>query len=49
MFHFTDERGGPDSWPEYPRDDTGLANHLHAMRYIRAGVLQQLRDMELAA
>lgn len=49
MFHFTDERGGPDSWPEYPRDVTGLANHLHAMRYIRAGALQQLRDMELAA
>lgn len=49
MFHLTDDRGGPDTWPEYPRDATGLANHLHAMRYVRAGALQQLRDLELAA
>ncbi|KTR93790.1 hypothetical protein NS220_11135 [Microbacterium testaceum] len=49
MFHLTDARGGPDMWPEYPRDADGLANHLEAMRYVRAGALQQLRDLELAA
>lgn len=49
MFRFTDARGGPEIWPAYPRAADGRGDHLEAMRYIRAGVLQQLRDTELAA
>lgn len=49
MFRFTDDYGGPEAWPAYPRDADGRANHLDAMRYIRTGALQHLRDAELAA
>ncbi|MCY1718480.1 hypothetical protein OVA26_16210 [Microbacterium sp. SL62] len=48
-FRLTDERGDPNSWPAYPRDVDGRADHRTAMAYIRAGALQALRDRELAA
>ena len=49
LFRLTDDRGGPETWPAYPRGAEGLADHQAAMRFIRAGALQQLRDTELAA
>lgn len=49
MFRLTDDYGGPEAWPAYPRDADGRANHLDAMRCIRAGALQELRDAELVA
>lgn len=49
MFQLTDEHGGPEAWPAYPRDTDGRANHRIAMQYIRADALQQLRNSELAA
>lgn len=48
-FRLSDERGDSDSWPAYPRNADGQADHRSAMRYIRFGLLQQLRDGELAA
>ncbi|MEV8241985.1 hypothetical protein AB0O90_17200 [Microbacterium testaceum] len=49
LFRLTDDRGGPESWPAYPRGADGRGDHRAAMRYVRAGALQQLRDSELAA
>jgi len=49
MFRLTDDRGGPEAWPAYPRGTDGRADHHTAMHYIRAGALQTLRDTELAA
>ena len=48
-FSLSDARGDSDAWPAYPRDAEGRADHRAAMRYIRLGLLQQLRDLELAA
>lgn len=48
-FRTYDERGNEDSWPAYPRDSEGRADHRRAMRFVRSGVLQDLRDLELAA
>ncbi|WP_295792202.1 hypothetical protein [uncultured Microbacterium sp.] len=49
MFRIEDDRGGADSWPAYPRDSDGRGKHQEAMHYVRRGVLQALRDVELAA
>lgn len=49
IFQLTDLRGGPEAWPAYPvhPDDTG--DHRTAWQYITAGLLQELRNAELAA
>jgi len=49
MFKLRDLRGDDLSWPAYPRGADGRADHLLAMRYVREGMLQQLRDEELAS
>ncbi|WP_434181503.1 hypothetical protein RI685_16325 (plasmid) [Clavibacter michiganensis] len=49
MFRYEDDRGGPDAWPAYPRGADGRADHQEAMRYVRRGALQYLRDHELTA
>lgn len=48
MFRLSDSRGDELSWPAYPRDGEGLADHKLAMSYVRRGLLQQLRDAELS-
>ncbi len=49
MFRMEDDRGTADSWPAYPRTSDGRGDHHEAMRYVRQGALQALRDVELAA
>lgn len=49
MFRTTDDRGDDTMWPAYPRANDGRGDHQEAMRYVRRGVLQDLRDVELAA
>ncbi|WP_311259979.1 hypothetical protein [Microbacterium sp. WCS2018Hpa-9] len=48
-FRLSDERGDTDAWPAYPRNADDRADHQMAMRYVKAGALQLLRDEELAA
>lgn len=48
MFRLSDARGDEFSWPAYPRDSEGMADHKAAMRFVRQGLLQQLRDAELS-
>lgn len=48
MFRLSDHRGDDHSWPAYPRDADGMADHRAAMRYVRQGLLQQLRNVELS-
>lgn len=48
MFRLSDERGDDRSWPAYPRDADGMADHRMAMLYVKRGVLQTLRDAELS-
>ncbi|WIB72619.1 hypothetical protein [Curtobacterium sp. MCBD17_026] len=49
MFRSEDDRGDDNAWPAYPRNGVGWADHATAMRFVRRGVLQDLRDVELAA
>jgi hypothetical protein len=49
IFRVTDEHGGPEAYPAYPVHADGHADHRTAWRYVIAGLLQQLRDTELAA
>lgn len=49
MFRVTDEYGGPEAYPSYPAHPDGQADHPTAWRYVVAGLLQQLRETELAA
>jgi hypothetical protein len=49
LFRAEDERGGPEAYPAYPCSSDGRADHTEAMRFVRLGLLQQLRDLELAA
>ncbi len=49
LFRAEDERGGPEAYPVYPCASDGRADHQEAMRFVRRGLLQQLRDLELAA
>jgi DNA-binding MarR family transcriptional regulator len=49
LFRAEDDRGGPEAYPAYPVGPDGRADHLEAMRYVSRGVLQELRDLELAA
>lgn len=48
MFRLSDLRGDDLSWPSYPRDTEGQADHRMAMRYVKRGMLQALRDAELS-
>ncbi len=47
IFRLSDMRGDALSWPAYPRDVDGLADHALALSYVRRGLLQELRDAEL--
>lgn len=49
IFRLTDEHGGPEAYPSYPTHSDGQADHRTAWRYVVAGLLQHLRDTELAA
>lgn len=49
LFRAEDERGGPEAFPAYPCASDGRADHQEAMRFVRRGLLQELRDLELAA
>ncbi len=49
LFRAEDERGGPEAYPTYPCSSDGRADHQEAMRFVRRGLLQELRDLELAA
>ncbi len=49
LFRAEDERGGPEAYPAYPRSTDGRADHQAAMRFVRDELLQELRDLELAA
>lgn len=49
MFRAVDDHGGPEAYPAYPCASDGRANHQVAMRFVRDGLLQELRDLELAA
>lgn len=49
MFRSVDDHGGPEAYPAYPCSSDGRADHQEAMRFVRRGLLQQLRDLELAA
>lgn len=49
IFQLSDAHGGPEAWPAYPTHPDGAADHLTAWRYITAGLLQHLRNTELAA
>lgn len=49
MFRAVDDHGGPEAYPAYPCSSDGRADHQEAMRFVRRGLLQQLRDLELAA
>lgn len=48
MFRLVDRRGDDRAWPAYPRDSSERPDHLAAVRFVMRGVLQQLRDVELA-
>ena len=48
-FVFTDARGGPDAYPEYPTHPDGRGDHTTAYRVATTIGLQSLRDLELAA
>lgn len=48
MFRLSDMRGDDLSWPAYPRDGDGRADHRMAMKYVKRGMLQALRDAELS-
>jgi DNA-binding MarR family transcriptional regulator len=49
MFRAQDDRGGPEAYPAYPCTSDGRADHQAAMRFVRRRILQELRDLELAA
>jgi hypothetical protein len=49
MFRSVDDHGGSEAYPAYPCSSDGRADHQEAMRFVRRGLLQQLRDVELAA
>jgi hypothetical protein len=49
IFRSVDDHGGPEAYPAYPCASDGRADHQEAMRFVRRGLLQQLRDLELAA
>ncbi|WP_336644259.1 hypothetical protein [Microbacterium sp. MMO-78] len=49
IFQLSDAHGGPEAWPSYPCHPDGTADHHTAWEYVTAGLLQQLRDTELAA
>ncbi|WIB65930.1 hypothetical protein [Curtobacterium sp. MCBD17_040] len=49
MFRTVDDHGGPEAYPAYPCSSDGRADHEEAMQFVRHGLLQQLRDLELAA
>ncbi|WIB62129.1 hypothetical protein DEJ13_17815 (plasmid) [Curtobacterium sp. MCLR17_007] len=49
LFRSEDERGGPEAYPTYPCSSDGRGDHQEAMRFVRRGLLQELRDLELAA
>ncbi|MGW9159273.1 MarR family transcriptional regulator [Microbacterium sp. NPDC055665] len=49
IFQLTDTHGGPEAYPSYPTYPDGQGDHHTAWRYVVAGLLQQLRDTELAA
>jgi DNA-binding MarR family transcriptional regulator len=49
LFRAEDERGGPEAYPAYPCSSDGRADHQAAMRFVCDGLLQKLRDLELAA
>lgn len=49
LFRLTDEHGGPEAYPSYPTYPDGQGDHPTAWKYITAGLLQHLRDAELAA
>jgi hypothetical protein len=49
MFRTVDDHGGPEAYPAYPSSSDGRADHQEGMRFVRRGLLQQLRDLELAA
>ncbi|MGW9159319.1 hypothetical protein ACWGO6_17065, partial [Microbacterium sp. NPDC055665] len=49
IFQLTDAHGGPEAYPSYPTYPDGQGDHHTAWRYVVAGLLQQLRDTELAA
>ena len=49
IFQLSDPHGGPEAWPAYPTHPDGAADHPTAWRYITAGLLQHLRNTELAA
>lgn len=49
LFRAEDARGGPEAYPAYPCSTDGRADHQAAMRFVRDGLLQELRDLELAA
>ena len=49
IFQLSDAHGGPEAWPAYPCHRDGTGDHPTAWKYVTAGLLQQLRDTELAA
>lgn len=49
IFQLSDAHGGPEAWPAYPTRPDGTADHHTAWEYVTAGLIQQLRDTELAA
>ncbi|WIB69178.1 hypothetical protein DEI93_16250 (plasmid) [Curtobacterium sp. MCBD17_035] len=49
MFRTVDDHGGPEAYPVYPCSSDGRGDHQAAMRFVRLGLLQDLRDRELAA
>ncbi|MBF4592087.1 hypothetical protein [Curtobacterium sp. VKM Ac-1395] len=49
MFRTTDDRGDDTMWPAYPRTGAGWGDHDTAWRFVRRGLVQELRDVELVA
>ncbi|MFJ4167838.1 hypothetical protein ACIPY5_19980 [Microbacterium sp. NPDC089698] len=49
IFQLVDDVGGPGAWPTYPTHPDGSGDHRTAWRFVKADLLQQIRDTELIA